>query len=94
MVPALHQDLNPARGGKFVEFVVKLFPAQDIMVFVFFRPVERAELAVNVADVRVIDVAIDDVSHDLTATLVIAGRLGQIAPRVGQRAQRLKGKLV
>src|SRR6476661_2414157 len=67
MMPALHQDLNPAGRGKFVEFLVELFAAQDVMVRVFFRAIKRAELAVNVADIGVIDVAIDDVGDDLAA---------------------------
>src|SRR4051812_27152602 len=32
VMTALHQDLNPARGGKFIQFLVELFPAQDVMV--------------------------------------------------------------
>src|SRR5205085_3120360 len=49
MVPALHQDLNPAGRGKFVEFLVELLAAQNVMVRVFFGPIKSAELAVNVA---------------------------------------------
>src|SRR3954469_6636555 len=87
MVPALHQDLNPAHGGKFVEFLVELFAAEDVMVLVLFRAVKRAKLAVNIADVGVVDVAIDDVSHDLTPMIVVAGGLRQIPARVGGRAE-------
>ena len=60
------------------------------MIFVFLGPIERAELAVNVADVRIIDVAIDDVGHDFSAALAIAGRLRQVSSRIGQRAERLE----
>src|SRR6185503_17633419 len=37
MVPSLHQDLNTARRGKFVQFFVELLPAQDVMVLDLFR---------------------------------------------------------
>ena len=94
MVPALHQDLNPARRGKFVEFFVELFPAQHVMVGVFFRPVERAKLAVDVADVRVIDVAIDDVSHDFAAAIAVAGGFRLVSPRGGKLPELRQGKPV
>jgi hypothetical protein len=57
------------------------------MILVLFRAVERAELAVNVADVGVIDVAIDNVGHDFAPVLVVAVSLREIAPGIGQRAQ-------
>ena len=90
VMPALHEDLNPARGRKFVQFLVELLAAEHIVIFVFFGPIKRAEFAVNVADVGVIDVAIDDVGHDLPAALVVAGLLRQIAARIGQSAQRFE----
>src|SRR5688500_13171285 len=90
MMTALHQNLHPAHGGKFVEFLIELFPAQNVVIFVLLRPVERAELAVNVANVRVVDVAIDDVSHDLTSAIAVAGTLRQVAPHSGQRTQGLE----
>ena len=91
MMPALHQDLNAARRGKFVELLVELFAAQDVMVRVFFRAIKRAELAVNVADIGVIDVAIDDVSHDLAPAISVARRFRQVPPRVGQLPQFRQG---
>ena len=87
MVPALHQDLNPARGGKFVELLVELFAAQNVMVGVFLGAIKRAELAVNIANIRVIDVAIDDVSHDLAPVIIVAGGLGEVAPGIGELAE-------
>src|SRR2546423_14922945 len=87
MVPALHQDLNSARRGKFVEFLVEFFAAQNVMVRVFFGPIKSAELAVNVADIRVINVAIDYVSHDLAPAAVVTFFLRQIAPRSRELSQ-------
>ena len=86
-MPALHQNLNSARRGKLVEFLVNLLERKHIMIFVAFRPIKRAEFAVNVADIRVVDIAIDDVSHDLASAPAIAFRLRQIASRIGKRTE-------
>ncbi len=84
VVPALHENLNTARGGKFVQLLIELLPAQHVVVFVFLGPVKRAELAVNVADVGVVDVAVDDVGHDLPAALVVTRPFRQVAAHIGQ----------
>src|SRR4029078_11572827 len=60
----LHLDLNPADGGKFIQLLIKLLERNDVVVAVFFRAIKRAELAVDIADVGVIDIAIDDISND------------------------------
>src|SRR5206468_9236901 len=72
MVPALHKNLNSARRRKLVEFLVNLLERKHIMILVAFRPIKRAEFAVNVADIRVVDIAIDDVSHDLASAPAVA----------------------
>ena len=85
MMAALHQDLHPAGRGQFIEFLVDLLASQDVMVVVLLGAIKRAELAIDVADVGVIDVAIDDISHDLAPAAVVVFLLRQIAPRIGQR---------
>ena len=87
MMPALHQDLHSARGSEFVQLLIKLLEAQHVMIFVAFGPIKRAEFAINVADVCVIDVAIDDVGHNLASAAAVTVRLCQIAPRIGKRSQ-------
>jgi hypothetical protein len=77
--------LNPTHGGKFVELLIDLLERKHIMILILLRSIKRAEFAVDVADVRVVDVTIDDVGYDLTATSTVAFALGQIAPRVSQR---------
>ena len=57
------------------------------MIVVPLGPIKRAELAVNVADIGVIDVAIDDVGDDVAAPVPIMLRFREVAPRVGQRAE-------
>jgi hypothetical protein len=87
MMPALHQYLHSTCSSEFVQLLIKLLEAQHVMIFVAFGPVKRAELAVHVADIRVIDVAIHDVGHDLAAAAAVTFRLRQIAPRIGKRSQ-------
>ena len=87
MMPPLHQDLNPARRRKFVEFLIDLLERQHVMIFVAFRPIKRAKFAVNVADVRVVDIAIDDIGHDLAPASAITFRLCQIPSSISKRAQ-------
>jgi hypothetical protein len=48
---------------------------------------EGAELAVDVADIGVIDVAVDDVGDDLVAAPFVGRALALAAARVGQFAQ-------
>ena len=57
-------DLNAARSGKFVEFLVDLLgkARNDLDLL---RSIKRAELAVNIADIGVINISIDYVGHDL-----------------------------
>lgn len=67
-MPALHQNLNTADGRKFVELLIDLLERKHVMILILFRSIKRAELAVNIANVRVIDVSIDDVGDDLAST--------------------------
>src|SRR5437660_423768 len=85
------QDLNAARRRKFVQFLVDLLERENVMVFVFFRSVKRAELAVNIANVRVIDVAIDNVGHNLAPMAVVTFSFCQIASRLRQCAELFQG---
>ena len=94
MMPALHQDLNSTRSSKFVQFLIKFLEAQHVMIFVAFGPVKRAELAVNIAYIRVIDVAIDDISDDFAAATAVAFCFCQVAPRIRERRQFLQRRLV
>src|SRR5262245_52573589 len=82
MIPALHQDLHAAGGSEFIQLLVELFEAENVMILIVLCPIKRAELAVNVAHVCVINVAIDDVGHDLAAVTTVAFRLRQITPRI------------
>src|SRR6516225_10898512 len=71
MMPALHQDLNAARRRQLVELLIKLFARKNVMIFVPLGSIKRAELAVNVANIRIIDVAVGDVGHDLASASAV-----------------------
>ena len=81
---ALHQDLDPADGQQFIDFLVDLLMDQDVMIGVPLRPVESTEFAINVADVCVIDVAIDNVRDDLVAPSTERLGFGQLPTSICQ----------
>ncbi len=58
-----------------------------LMCGYFVRPVKRAELAIHIANVGVIDVAVRNVGHDLAPASAVTFFLGEISPHIGQRAQ-------
>ena len=84
MMAPLHQNLHAAHRAQFVQFLVQLLATEDVVVLIFFGAIKCAELAVNIADVRVIDVAIDDVGHDLFAAAVVGRALRLSSPCVSQ----------
>jgi hypothetical protein len=94
MVTALHQDLNTAQGRKFVEFCINLLEGEHVMIVVFFGPIKRAKLAINVADIGVVNVAINDVSDNLASLSVIGARFRQITPCIGEDPKILQGPAV
>ena len=66
----------------------------DVGVVVLFHAIERAELAIDVADVRVIDVAVNDVGDDVVAAAVEILGLGKLAAAVGERAKFLQRQMI
>jgi len=59
MMPALEQDLRAAQFDRLRDLPVHLLMADDVGVGIPLHAIERAELAVDVADVGVVDIAID-----------------------------------
>ena len=94
VMPALHQDLNAADGGKFIQFLIDLLETEHVMIFVALRPIKRAEFAVNIANVRVIDVAIDNVGHDFVSLAVVRQALRLPSSFVCQRAKLFERQLI
>ena len=60
------------------------------MIIIFFRSIKRAELAIDIADVGVVDIAIDDVGDDFAPAAIVAFLLRKIAPRICERAEFLQ----
>ncbi len=94
MVPALHQNLRAAEREGFLDFPVHLVQRDDVGVIVLFHAIERAELAIDIADVGVIDVAVNDVGDDVVAAPVEILRLGQLPAAVGERAEFLQRQMI
>ena len=64
------------------------------MIVVFLRPVKRAEFAINIADIGVIDVAVHDIGDHFAPASVIGILFGQIAAMIRQRAKFLQRQAV
>ena len=74
----------PPTAVELVDLLADLLGGEDVVVVVLLGAVERAELAVHVADVRVVDVAVDDVGDDLVAAAVVGRGLGLAAAGIGE----------
>ena len=95
IVAALQQQLHAAERDRLVDLLEDLLEAEDVALAGADRPVERAEVAARDADVRVVDVAVDDVGDDAVRVLARADAVGQLAEqrqrRVVIQLQRLVG---
>ena len=86
VVAALQQQLVPADGNRLVDLPEDLLEAEHVAFAVADWPVERAEVAARDADVRVVDVAVDDVGDD--AIRMLAG-----ADAVSERTQQMRRRV-
>ena len=94
MMAALHQNLRAAERDGFLDFFVHLVKGDDVGVVVLFHAIEGAKLAIDVANVGVIDIAINDVGNKVVAAPVEILRLGELAATVGERAEFLQRQLI
>ena len=102
IVAALQQQLHAADGDRLVDLPEQLVEAEHVAFGRADRPIERAEVALRHADVRVVDVAIDDVGDDAFGMLAPDGcrrPAGRAAPsaradraRAPRRARRDAGQ--
>lgn len=90
VVAALHEDLVTAQRDGLLNLPVHLVMRDDVGVGILLSAVERAELTIDVADVRVVDVAVHDVGDDLVAAPTVRCGAVELAAAVGQRAQFLQ----
>jgi hypothetical protein len=70
VVTALHQYLDPSDGHKFINLPIDIFVTQNVMICVPLCSIECTKLAINIANVCVIDIAIDDVRDNLASPTV------------------------
>jgi hypothetical protein len=92
MVTALHEHLGAAQREGFLDLAVEFVERDDIRVGVLLGPPESTELAVDVADVGVVDVAIDDVRDGLRTAPSPRTATGQPPPPIRQGAQLRQGQ--
>ena len=87
IVAALQQQLPAAERDRLVDLAEDLVEAEDVAFGRSDRPVERAEVAARNADVRVVDVAVDDVGDDPVGMLACADAVGETAKQRRRRVQ-------
>src|SRR3989442_1846884 len=94
MVASLHKNLRAAEGDGFLDFLVDFIVGDHVGVVVAFHPVEGAEFAVNVANVRVIDVPVDNVSYDLIPPPLVRVAFGEVTSAVSESAEFFERQLI
>src|SRR5262245_51492931 len=76
MQAALHQHAGTAEGDRLIDLMANLVERTDVGVGCSRPAVERAERANYIANVRVIDVAVDDVGDDVVGMTTLANFVG------------------
>ncbi len=87
VVTALEQQLTAAERDRLVDLAEDLLEAEHVAFGRSDGPIERAEVAARDADVRVVDVAIDDVGDDPVRVLAGADLVGEPSEQGRRRAQ-------
>src|SRR6266404_3429704 len=90
MMPALHQNLCAAERNGLFDFLIDFIEGDDISVGVLLRAIKGAEFAVNVANIGIINVAIDNVGDYFVAAPGIGIGLCELPPSIRQRTQFLE----
>ena len=91
VVPALQQDLPAADRNRLLDLPEDLLERQHVAVARSHGPVERAEVAARHADVRVVDVAVDDVGDDAVGVLARTDAVCQPSKHMRRRL-RVQGE--
>ena len=79
MQSTLHQHARAAERNRLVDLGADLIDGADISVGRARPAIERAERADHIADVRVVDVAIDDVGDDVVGMTLLANFISSSA---------------
>jgi len=94
MVASLKKHLHTSLRREFIELLVNLLDTENIMILVPFGSIKRAEFAIDVADVCVVDVAINNVGDNFRTATIVGAVLGSGTAEVSERAEFLQGQLV
>src|SRR6516164_1257242 len=94
VMTALHQNLDPADCNKLINLLIDLFLVQDVVIRIFFGPIKRTKFAINVADVGVVNVAINDICHDFVSATPKGVRLRHLTPAIRKLPQFIQGQAV
>src|ERR1044072_4976166 len=81
MQSSLHQDPGSTQRDRFVDLFANLIDRSHIGVRRARPAIESAKCANDVADIRVIDVPIDDVSDDVVRVAALPNYIGSSANR-------------
>ena len=76
IVPALNQDLHATKRLCLLDLIADLFEGEGIPFPVFRTTVEGAESTVRYTDVRVVDIAVDDISDNAVGMLRLTHAIG------------------
>src|SRR5262245_2333503 len=85
VVAALKKELDAADRNRLVDLLEDLVEAEHVTVSVSHRAVEGAEVTACDADVRVVDIAVDDVRDDSLGMLAGADLVRHAREPVGRR---------
>ena len=80
---ALHENLRATNRHEFFNLMKNRLVGQRVRIMIFRVAAERAEGALGGADVRVVDVAIDDVGANMVAVYFAAAEVGPHA-KIGE----------
>jgi len=94
VVPALHQDLCATERDCLIDFFIDLIEGDHIGIVVFFGAIKRAEFAINIANVGVVNVPVNDVGDNFVAPAVVGLFLGELTPSISQRAQIFERQMI
>src|SRR6516225_2425147 len=75
MQSTLHQNPGASKINRFLDLVEDLFLRQDVSFLVAHRAIERAEAAILGAEVRVVDIPVDDVGNDAFRMKLLSHRI-------------------
>jgi hypothetical protein len=64
------------------------------VIRIFLGPIKRAKFAINVADVGVVDVAINDIGHDFVSATPEGVRLRHLTPSIRELPQFVQGQAI